>query len=269
MNLFNLTTIVIEATALHHSTIIYIHGLNERAENSQSLIEQNFASFLPGVKFVIPQAPKRPMTCFGGLEISAWYDLQSMNLPGTAVGTEEPWEDIDGISKSATFIHDLVKREALLVGYGNIYLGGHSQGGALALYASITMCQTALLGGIFIFSGYLAGIKSLVMNYFSDENKITLPPLFYSYGGQDLIIPAEWQEVSLYVTRMLFKIKRVEIHKYPNKGHEVSKDEMESLISFFIHSMPSSTMTDTKHNEERIDKLLQITENVLNDTKGT
>jgi len=93
----------------------------------------------PGVRFLFPHAPVRPISVNGGASMRAWYDISSIDF-------ESREQDSEGIRESANGVHQLVEREIERgVAPGNIILAGFSQGGAIALFAGLTSlpCATA------------------------------------------------------------------------------------------------------------------------------
>ena len=55
-------------------TVIWLHGLGADATDFQPLVDM-FEIHAP-LRFVFPNAPKRPITINGGMEMRAWYDIR-------------------------------------------------------------------------------------------------------------------------------------------------------------------------------------------------
>ena len=68
-------TVTIHPDEGHHSaTVVLMHGLGDSADGWQSMAEQ-WASVFPYIKFILPTAPRRPVTLNGGMPMPAWYDI--------------------------------------------------------------------------------------------------------------------------------------------------------------------------------------------------
>jgi len=221
MNFLNVVTRVIEATASHTSTIIFLHGLGGDLRVILEFAERA-SKELPGARFVFPQAPAIPLTLLHGHRGSAWFDIRELDLKAAAESTVS--EDLEGIRAASEYVEQLVASEASMLGeQGKVYLGGHSQGAALALHSAIRMAALRPdlpLGGLFLFNGYLAGIKTLVADYMPRE-EVRLPPIHYAYGEQDTMIPPCYQITGIYVLRQLFPVRELVLHGYAGAGHNV------------------------------------------------
>merc|ERR1712061_979440 len=88
---------------------------------------------IPGLKVVLPSAPKRKITCQGGEEIHSWYDYLT-DFEGEQED-ELPEEDLEEVVRR---IHQLLDAETALVGGKNVFIGGASQGCAVALHAALS-----------------------------------------------------------------------------------------------------------------------------------
>lgn len=88
---------------------------------------------VPSLRVVLPTAAVRPVTRNGGLRTNAWFDLE-----GRQDRADEP---CTGIEDSHALVRELLAKEAALLGASpgmvpGLFLGGFSQGGALALYTA-------------------------------------------------------------------------------------------------------------------------------------
>ena len=80
-------------------TVIWLHGLGADATDFQPLVDM-FEIQAP-LRFVFPNAPKRPITINGGMEMRAWYDIRE----GSPIADQE---DIDA---SKAQIEELIEEE--------------------------------------------------------------------------------------------------------------------------------------------------------------
>ena len=123
--------------------LVLLHGLGAAGDDLYPL-----AKYLCGgqLRVVCPHAPVRPVTVNGGMPMRAWYDIAGANL--------EDRQDAAGIKESAAQINALLAAESARgFATNKIFLGGFSQGAAMALYAGLRYAET--LAGVIALSGYL------------------------------------------------------------------------------------------------------------------
>ena len=98
------------------------------------------------MKVVCPTAPTMPVSLNAGFQMPSWFDLKSLDISGP--------EDEDGIKAATVNVHTMIETELNdKITPNRIILGGFSQGGALALYSSLT--YTAPLAGVIGLSCWL------------------------------------------------------------------------------------------------------------------
>ncbi|XP_063615538.1 acyl-protein thioesterase 1-like [Penaeus indicus] len=135
--------VVVNATAKHTATVIFLHGLGDTGHGWASAMA---AIGSPHIKFICPTAPVMPVTLNNGFRMPSWFDLKSLDVDGP--------EDSDGIKKARDGIHQLIEEEVKAgIPHERIMLGGFSQGGALALYSTFTHSRT--LAGVIGLSCWL------------------------------------------------------------------------------------------------------------------
>ncbi|GAA5826633.1 hypothetical protein JCM11251_002828 [Rhodosporidiobolus azoricus] len=104
-------------------TIIFSHGLGDSAHGWLDFAKylQRKNEVLRGVKFVLTNAPERPVTVNRGMVMRAWYDV----LRAAASASDE---DTEGMLASAESIRSLIAAEVRDgVEEKNIVVGGFSQ----------------------------------------------------------------------------------------------------------------------------------------------
>ncbi len=98
------------------------------------------------IRFIFPNAPIRPITVNGGMEMRGWYDIRSIAI--------NEKEDAEGVKESARALAGLIEEQISLgIPSSRIILAGFSQGGAIALYQGLQHPQQ--LAGIIVLSSYL------------------------------------------------------------------------------------------------------------------
>lgn len=197
--------------------IIWMHGLGSESTDMEMLVHSLPLSDLP-LRHIFLNAPIRPVTLNGGVEMRAWYDI-----PATFSLDNE---DTKGILSSEEGIHHIIKTQidegipAQAIG-----LAGFSQGGAMALHTGLRYPQP--LAGVAALSAYLP---------LSDTHNKTLAPtqkktpFFMGVGLHDKIVHCEWSKISQsYLENSGFS--EVDFHAYPME-HCVCMDEMRDLSAW-------------------------------------
>merc|ERR1712187_322660 len=88
---------------------------------------------IPGLKCVLPSAPRRKITAYHGEENLAWYDYLVDN--DGECEDDLPMEEVE---EQCRRIHALLDAEVAKVGAKNVFLGGASQGCGVAMHAGMT-----------------------------------------------------------------------------------------------------------------------------------
>lgn len=187
---------VIEPTSAHRGTVIWMHGLGATPHDFDDIVPLLDA---PGVRFVFPSAPMRPVTINGGMVMPAWYDIVSFSEPPLR-------EDESTVRDAETQVIRLLDAEiAQGVAAGEVVLMGFSQGGSMALHVGLRYPQA--LAGIAVLSGYLLLPQQLDAERHPANQRT---PLLFCHGQLDPIVP-------LQLGRSAFQ--RVEAAGYPAEWH--------------------------------------------------
>lgn len=188
--------------------VVWLHGLGADGHDFEPMITafgQHIA--LDDVGVVLPHAPIRPITVNGGHLMRGWYDIISIELERTI----DESSIIQSKRAILSLIKDLCQRYHLTT--EDVFLGGFSQGSALAL-----ACTDTPLAGILALSGYQAiPIK-----------KLPQTPLFVMHGVADDVVPL-----------VLFERLRQNLKDDPNTqfatydvGHGVCYEQILPMANF-------------------------------------
>ena len=60
------------------AALIWMHGLGDTPDGWAQLLRDEVATELPHLRFVLPQAPVRPVTANGGQPMTSWMDLEAL-----------------------------------------------------------------------------------------------------------------------------------------------------------------------------------------------
>jgi phospholipase/carboxylesterase len=172
-----LEAIEIETAASPGASIIWLHGLGADGHDFVDVVPELALPGRPGMRFVFPHAPMRPVTINDGYVMRAWYDIRD----DSGVRREEP----AGVRASQKAIEALIEREKERgVPAAAIVLAGFSQGGAMALYTGLRYGER--LAGVMALSCSLPLADTLVAEAAPANRDV---PIFMAHGTHDLMIP--------------------------------------------------------------------------------
>jgi len=122
-----------------------LHGLGADRYDFLPVAEALQESLL-STRFVLPQAPTRPVTINGGYEMPSWYDIKAMS-PARSISLEE-------LEVSAKMVTNLIEDQKRTgIDASRIFLAGFSQGGAVVYHPAVVKWQGPL-GGVMALSTY-------------------------------------------------------------------------------------------------------------------
>jgi len=212
-----LQTVEIETGATPVASVIWMHGLGADAHDFEPAVPMLRLDSGRAVRFVFPNAPVRPVTINGGMQMRAWYDLVS--------ATRDAPEDEVGMRASAAALEALIGRECERgVAADRIVMAGFSMGGAMALFTALRYPEK--LAGIIALSTYLP-IASVVAAEASKANAGL--PIFMAHGQSDDVVSFNFARKSRQ--RLNQMGHDVEWHEYP-MAHSVIPEELQHVKAF-------------------------------------
>lgn len=197
--------------------VIWLHGLGADRFDFEPVAQMLMVS-LTTTRFILPQAPKRPVTVNGGYEMPSWYDIKAMSTGSRDI-------DEDELEGSAQHVLDLIEDQIHAgIQPQRIFLAGFSQGGAVVYHAAYVKAQQAL-GGVIALSTYSPTFAA-GGNVADSQRAI---PALCLHGTQDTVVPYsmgrtahDWlQGHNVTVTW----------HEYP-MGHEVLPKEIKDIAAW-------------------------------------
>lgn len=150
----------------HTATLVWLHGLGDSAYGFTEYFCQPQLRF-PTLKIVLPTASLMPVTVNGGMVMNSWYDVP---FAWDTTVHETAWSTADRICS-------ILAQEAQST--SRLFLGGISQGGAMAL-----------LTGFSRYNGPLSGIialSSYALEAPIPSSRLQIPCLIY-HGDRDPMI---------------------------------------------------------------------------------
>ena len=218
-----LEAIEIETAASPTCSIVWMHGLGADGHDFVDIVPELGLPARPGVRFVFPHAPMRPVTINAGYVMRAWYDIRDDG------GTRR--EDPAGVRASQKSIEALLEREkARGVPARSIVLAGFSQGGAMALHTALRYGER--LAGIMALSCSLPLADTLGAEA-SPANRDV--PIFMAHGTHDPMIPmARAMRAREILSGLGY---RLELHEYP-MPHSVCLEEVRDISAWLGSVLP-------------------------------
>ncbi|KAH7161305.1 Phospholipase/carboxylesterase/thioesterase [Dactylonectria macrodidyma] len=232
MSLRRAAPLVFPAAAQHTATVIFVHGLGDTGHGWVSAVENwRRRQRLEEVKFILPHAPKIPITVNGGMQMPGWFDVVAL---GGDVNTLIRNEDTEGIKISQKYFHGLIQDEINSgIPSDRIVLGGFSQGGAMSIISGLTF--SAKLAGIVGLSAWLLMSQQFPdMITPGDPNHQT--PIIMHHGDQDPIVPTARGKLS--ADRLKELGYDVSWTTHPGMGHSACLEELDSVEAFLRERLP-------------------------------
>ena len=204
----------IETAASPGASIIWMHGLGADGHDFVDVVPELGLPARPGVRFVFPHAPMRPVTINGGYVMRAWYDIRDDG------GVRR--EDSAGVRASQKAVEALIAREKERgVPAAAIVLAGFSQGGAMALHTALR--HTERLAGVMALSCSLPLSDTLAGEAAPANRDVSI---FMAHGTHDPMIPmARALRAREVLTGLGY---RLEWHEYP-MPHSVCVEEIADI----------------------------------------
>ena len=220
-----LNTLEIEPAGPAHSSVIWMHGLGAGARDFEPIVPELKLPVELGIRFVFPNAPIRPVTINNGMQMRAWYNVLSLDLPRQ--------EDAEGVYASEQAINVLLEREKQRgIPAERIVLAGFSQGGVMALHTGLRYPER--LAGILALSCYIP-LAARLSNERGSANQAT--PIFITHGDYDAVIPMRYGQQSVDLLRSLgYAVEWSDC----GMGHEVCWEEIRDVAQWLQRVLAKS-----------------------------
>jgi phospholipase/carboxylesterase len=204
-------SVVLEPATTADAAVIWLHGLGADGYDFVPIVDELRLPPTMAVRFIFPHARPRPVTINNGFVMRAWYDI-------TGLGADRK-EDDAGIRESAGVVNGYIEQQnARGVATERIVIAGFSQGGAIALQASLRYPKR--LGGVMALSTYLP-LQGSVAAEASPANKDV--PILMCHGLRDPMIAAAIGKASR--DQLVSLGYTVEWQSYPME-HQVCMEEV-------------------------------------------
>lgn len=195
-----------------------------------SIFEQ-FAEALPEplqgrTRWIFPHAPRQPVSLNNGFEMPSWFDIMGLDAQAE--------EDTEGMAATAAMVERLVEDEvAAGVSPKHIFVGGFSQGGAVALQVALRSPRP--LAGCIALSTWVHSAKDYPDKLGPYAKTI---PFLQAHGDADMVVAPHWGHSS----NELLSDMGIQSKFYvaPGVGHGADPGVMREVISFMREALLDS-----------------------------
>ena len=205
--------LILEPQKTADACVIWLHGLG--ADRYDFLpVAEFMQERLLSTRFVMPQAPTRPVTINGGYAMPSWYDIRALS-PARAIDEQQ-------LEVSAQRVIDLIEAQrALGIDASRIFLAGFSQGGAVVYHTAFVKWQGPL-GGVVALSTY-APTFSEELQLSASQQRIPVLALHGQYD--EVVLNPMGRTAKEYLKQHGVTVTWQE---YP-MGHEVLPEEIRDI----------------------------------------
>ncbi|KAI9306453.1 Phospholipase/carboxylesterase/thioesterase [Cunninghamella echinulata] len=215
----HLTSLIVNSRSKHTATVVFLHGLGDSGAGWSFLAEE-LSNIFPYIKWVLPNAPSRPITLNGGYKMPGWFDITGLDKSSLND------EDEKGMLDSLTSINQIIRQEVENgIPSERIIVGGFSQGGVMSLLTGLT--SEYKFGGVIGCSCWLA-LAEKMKTMGSEANKKT--PVLMCHGTADNVVQYQFGKESSealknYGYDVTFK-------SYSGLAHSASPQELRDISDF-------------------------------------
>ncbi|KAI0185533.1 phospholipase/Carboxylesterase [Xylaria flabelliformis] len=220
------------ASAKHTATVIFLHGLGDTGFGWAGAVEGWIRrGKLDEVKWVLPHAPRIPITAAEGMPMPGWFDIHALN---GGINDIRSNQDEPGLLRTREYVNGLIQAEIDAgIPADRIVLGGFSQGGATALLSGLTAkVKLAGLVGLSCWLPLDSKIESLVKE--SDLNHET--PVYLAHGSVDPVVPTAFGQLSYEgLKKQGFPVT---MKIFPGMAHSACQEELDEVEAFLQSRLP-------------------------------
>ena len=114
----------------HKYSLVWLHGLGDSAQGfSDVFLDENLNIVPASCKVIIPTAPMRAVTCNGGMVMTSWYDINSLDRSHHTMSRDDHLKNYSQkeIRESIGIVSKLIEGEAEKLGSSTkVFIGGFS-----------------------------------------------------------------------------------------------------------------------------------------------
>lgn len=217
----------------HTASVIFLHGLGDSGHGWADAVENwRRRSKLDEVKFILPHAPQIPITCNGGMRMPGWFDVYAL---GGSADDLRKRQDAEGIITSRDYLRGLIQDEIDAgIPPERIVIGGFSQGGAMALFSSLT--SKVKLAGIVGLSSWMP-LDEKLPDHLKEFDLNRETPILMCHGTVDMVVPTILGKQSAELLKGMGYDTSLKL--YPGMGHSACLEELNEVEAFLSSRLPA------------------------------
>lgn len=216
--------VTVQAKENATAVLIFLHGLGDTGHGWGELFKE-FS--LKNVRCIFPHAPASSVSLNGGMVMPSWFDIKGL--------TPNSPEDEAGVKESSKTLQQLIAEEIKKgIPAERIFIGGFSQGGAVALYTAFGTDTT--IGGVLALSSWIPLHK-----HFADDSKQKYNksvPVFQCHGQVDPMVSYIWGKASHEIIKKFNS--DAQFKTFSSLGHGSSQEEMKEVKAFLEEHLKDS-----------------------------
>lgn len=218
--------VIIETGASPDAAIILLHGLGADGHDFEPIVAELKLPETARWRFVFPHAPSRPVTINGGMSMPAWFDILGLDRTSQV--------DEAGIRESVAFLRGLIEeQEAAGIARERIVVAGFSQGGAIALFSSLTAPEP--VAGVLALSTYLPLHEAVSREHAGHGERL---PILMVHGEYDPVLP---MAMAVDSRRFMASLGyAVQWQQYP-MPHSVCLEEIALMREWLLERLPAQS----------------------------
>ncbi|KAL8280692.1 hypothetical protein RQP46_007015 [Phenoliferia psychrophenolica] len=229
--------LVVDGVGRHTGTIIFLHGLGGTPEMCMQLVN-NIRPRLHQISWRLPNAGLIPVTANRGMPMSAWFNMNSLEVLGD--DKLPPDDDEKGLHIGVKRVHDIIAGELKMgIDAKRIVIAGFSQGCAIALLAALS--STEEIGGVMCLSGWLPlankwdVINGTRMHEMQTDNAADTD-VWWGHGVDDKTVPLGWGEKSAKELKEL-GFGSINFNTYEGLRHWINGKEQEDMGDWLVQRL--------------------------------
>jgi len=213
--------------------VIWLHGLSDAPDSWHGIFSSELAPLLPYMQIELPCAPVTQVTCNASKKLPSWFDVKQ--LPMTLSTPDPGTGQLEAIERVLRLIDDAVAHG---IHPSRIVVGGHSQGGAIALAAVLKAAVP--VAGCAVFSSWAPPSQNLAECISSSAAVSGGTHFLVCHGDAD---PKVLPECGKNVASLLHEggccyEKTLRCEMFPGMGHGACAEELRVLTDFLGEIVP-------------------------------
>lgn len=203
----------------YRNVVIFCHGLGDQGDGWASMVPMFGGT--EDTKYILPNAPVRPITLNGGMDMPGWSDVFGLQASDK--------EDAAGFEASRQRLLQIIDDEVTKnkIPHSRIALGGFSQGGALALYTALT--SPFSLAGCVALSTWLPLRDKFPSSLTPEANNLRV---FQVHGEADQVVSFEWGKQASERLAAMLTAKPPTFVAIRGMGHHADEKELMDVRKF-------------------------------------